>query len=43
MAKFEYKIVTSNGSDEEDEAMLNDLGRQLRKLRNLYLELRDAP
>ena len=26
MAKFEYKIVTSTDSDEDDETMLNDLG-----------------
>ncbi|MBC8103213.1 MAG: DUF4177 domain-containing protein [Cytophagales bacterium] len=25
-AKFEYKIVTSTDSDEDDETMLNDLG-----------------
>jgi hypothetical protein len=29
MAKrFEYKIVTSTDSDEDDESMLNDLGEQ---------------
>ncbi len=26
MAAFEYKIVTSTDSDEDDETMLNDLG-----------------
>ena len=26
MAKFEYKIVTSTDSDQDDETMLNDLG-----------------
>ena len=28
MAKFEYKIVTSTDSDEDDETMLNDLGEE---------------
>ena len=28
MRKFEYKIVTSTDSDEDDETMLNDLGEQ---------------
>jgi hypothetical protein len=26
MAKFEYKIVTSTDSDQDDETMLNELG-----------------
>ena len=26
MARFEYKIVTSTDSDEDDETMLNELG-----------------
>jgi hypothetical protein len=28
MAKYEYKIVTSADSDEDDETMLNELGDQ---------------
>lgn len=28
MAKYEYKIVTSTDSDEDDETMLNDLGEE---------------
>ncbi len=28
MAKFEYKIVTSTDSDQDDETMLNDLGEE---------------
>ncbi len=28
MAKFEYKIVTSTDSDQDDETMLNDLGAE---------------
>lgn len=28
MAKFEYKVVTSTDADEDDEAMLNELGEQ---------------
>lgn len=28
MAAFEYKIVTSTDSDEDDETMLNDLGAE---------------
>jgi hypothetical protein len=39
MKTFEYKIVTSTDSDEDDETMLNDLGGQGWELVNVHVSV----